>query len=419
MPTLFTNLANPQPAVPPVPQGAAELPATMLQAVEFGKALRAAGARDLQCDAVPQSAAESDDEAPIATATPDLLAGGAMQPDIRVLVAATEPAGAGTAKPIATDSPSADAALPALVSAPLNPQLIGMTAGLANVAIVENTTPATQPVGQGESTTSILPGVGTTLTCRLAVAPTLQQPSAVPPASVPPVANRPVPAVPAPTSLQAQPELPPSAATQTSIDVLPVAPASRRAAPTGATAVAATIAGGGGEPAELQASTSLPQGAPLVHGGNVVSGTNGALPVVPKTTVASVDAAGQRLMAALGERISVQVQQGVQSTTIRLDPPLLGSVEISIRHEGGALQVHLTASSAEVVQQLQAVSDGLRQDLGGRQYTQVAVQVAHGERSTDARDGQGQRQAPAREDKPGRALAEAEEGHERTGFRLG
>ncbi|WP_374422261.1 flagellar hook-length control protein FliK [Chromobacterium sp.] len=127
---------------------------------------------------------------------------------------------------------------------------------------------------------------------------------------------------------------------------------------------------------------------------------------------------GDKLSAALGERLQVQSSHGMDRALIRLDPPSLGSLEISIRHEAGALQVQLTASHGEVVRQLQAIGDSLRQDLSNRQYTQVAVEVregAPGQGGQQRQERQGQQQ-PQRA--PGRALAEAGQG-DGQGFWLG
>ncbi len=81
------------------------------------------------------------------------------------------------------------------------------------------------------------------------------------------------------------------------------------------------------------------------------------------------------LAATLGERLTVQADHAIQNAVIRLDPPMLGSVEIAIRHEAGSLVVQLTASNSDVVRQLQTVSDTLRNDLMQRQFTDVSVSV--------------------------------------------
>lgn len=147
--------------------------------------------------------------------------------------------------------------------------------------------------------------------------------------------------------------------------------------------------------------------ATLASGWTTPSAPSGAAPewAPLKLSPGKPEAWGESLRAALGERLSVQSAHGIDRALIRLDPPQFGSLEIAIRHEGGALSVQLFASNGEVVRQLQAIGDALRQDLASRQYTQVAVEVREG-----AAQGQGQRQGREAERdarQPGRALAEA------------
>ncbi|RJF97040.1 flagellar hook-length control protein FliK [Noviherbaspirillum cavernae] len=119
----------------------------------------------------------------------------------------------------------------------------------------------------------------------------------------------------------------------------------------------------------------------------------------------------QPLREALGERLQVQLGRNSEHAVIRLDPPMLGRIEISIRHEAGALQVHMSASNGEVLRQLHGIGDGLRQDLVQRQYNDVAVVVSASPRQGDAESAGRQRQGnPGQEDKtPGRALADADQ----------
>ncbi|GHD63363.1 flagellar hook-length control protein FliK [Jeongeupia chitinilytica] len=188
--------------------------------------------------------------------------------------------------------------------------------------------------------------------------------------------------------------------------------------PQAAAAVAATFSGLADDVKERPSVTAA---APL----QLATGSSSTGDVAPVHAPAAVKAAtplspsGQQLLAALGNRISIQTRQGIENTTIRLDPPLLGSVEIAIRREGGALQVRLSASNAEVVQQLHGISDNLRQDLGSRQYTQVAVTVADGGRGSDRHDGRSQQGDTPWQQRPGRALAEAGDDERNAAFRLG
>lgn len=84
---------------------------------------------------------------------------------------------------------------------------------------------------------------------------------------------------------------------------------------------------------------------------------------------------GEQMLHALRENVDLQIQQKIQSATIRLDPPELGSMEIMLSHESGRLNVQLTAANADVARLLQQTSDRLRQELVGQHFVQVNVQV--------------------------------------------
>jgi len=84
----------------------------------------------------------------------------------------------------------------------------------------------------------------------------------------------------------------------------------------------------------------------------------------------------QTLQEALGDRLQLQLGRGMEQATIRLEPPMLGRIEISVRHSGGSLEVSIAASNSEVLRQLNTVSDSLRNDLAGRQYSNVSVNVS-------------------------------------------
>lgn len=84
---------------------------------------------------------------------------------------------------------------------------------------------------------------------------------------------------------------------------------------------------------------------------------------------------GEQMLHALRENVDLQIQQKIQSATIRLDPPELGSMEILLSHESGRLNVQLSAANADVARLLQQTSDRLRQELVGQHFVQVNVQV--------------------------------------------
>ena len=119
------------------------------------------------------------------------------------------------------------------------------------------------------------------------------------------------------------------------------------------------------------------------------------------------------LREALGERLQTQIGRNSEHANIRLDPPMLGRIEISIRHTAGALQVNVTASNTEVLRQLQGIGENMRNDLAQRQYTEVAVTISATPRSPAAQafaegDARGQRQPGRQNDdtEPGRALSD-------------
>jgi flagellar hook-length control protein FliK len=118
------------------------------------------------------------------------------------------------------------------------------------------------------------------------------------------------------------------------------------------------------------------------------------------------------LSHALGDRLQLTLKQGADQAVIRLDPPMLGRIDLSIRQDGAALSVHLSASNPEVLRQLQAMGDGLRQDLSGRHAGDLTVtganQPSGSNPDADARRHGTPLDDDATQAAPGRALAEAD-----------
>jgi len=145
--------------------------------------------------------------------------------------------------------------------------------------------------------------------------------------------------------------------------------------------------------APAAATTGSAAGAPLANTSGADSAAIDAAPtgaaVAVAATPASTTRAGdtlalagpptawrQTLQEALGERLQMQTGRGVEQATIRLEPPMLGRIDIAIRHSGGNLEVHIAASNSEVMRQLSGVSDALRNDLAGRQFSSVSLSVS-------------------------------------------
>lgn len=123
---------------------------------------------------------------------------------------------------------------------------------------------------------------------------------------------------------------------------------------------------------------------------------------VPATSMSAPTARQQKLIDALGERLSVQMAQGMRQAVIRLEPGSNGSIRIDLRQNVNGMAVHLSATHPEVVLQLQAIGESLRQDLGARHGGDVTVQVSAGRQGHGEASGSGGREHPPRDDAPTR-----------------
>ncbi|CNH44525.1 flagellar hook-length control protein FliK [Yersinia pekkanenii] len=102
----------------------------------------------------------------------------------------------------------------------------------------------------------------------------------------------------------------------------------------------------------------------------------------------------QQLRTVLGERLQMQIESKVQHATIRLDPPDMGKIDISLHMEGGKLQVHINASQGDVYRALQQTSAELRQTLIGQNSATVEVQISANSQQQQQQQRQDQQQQP-------------------------
>ncbi|HAT7593043.1 flagellar hook-length control protein FliK [Citrobacter sp. TBCS-15] len=103
---------------------------------------------------------------------------------------------------------------------------------------------------------------------------------------------------------------------------------------------------------------------------NIVS-TQASSPVMMST-----EELGEKLTALLKDRIQFQLGQQQQVSTIRLDPPSLGKLEIAVQLDAGKLMVHIGANQSDVCRSLQQFSENLRQHLTAQNFMEVNVQVS-------------------------------------------
>lgn len=101
---------------------------------------------------------------------------------------------------------------------------------------------------------------------------------------------------------------------------------------------------------------------------------------------------GAQLVVALKDKVELQLNQDVQQARIKLDPPEMGRLELSIRLDGDRLHVHITASQGAVRDALIAQADKLRSDLLPHHSGGVEVNVGQGsqqKREADPKGDQG------------------------------
>ncbi len=84
---------------------------------------------------------------------------------------------------------------------------------------------------------------------------------------------------------------------------------------------------------------------------------------------------GQKLNQILADKISVQLSAKNQVATVRLDPPDLGKIDLTIRVEHDKLQVQINASNQTTRESLNLTADRLRHELMGQNFLTVDVSI--------------------------------------------
>lgn len=89
---------------------------------------------------------------------------------------------------------------------------------------------------------------------------------------------------------------------------------------------------------------------------------------------------GEQLLHALKEKVELQLNQQVQQARIKLDPPEMGRLELTVRLEGDRLHIQLNASQGAVREALASQLDRLRADLLPHHAGGVEVNVGQDDR---------------------------------------
>lgn len=146
--------------------------------------------------------------------------------------------------------------------------------------------------------------------------------------------------------------------------------------------------------AAMQLNNATLNNLPQAHAQDLKLAHN-ALPADVQT-----DEWGDKLTSLLKDRIQFQLNQQQQVSTIRLDPPSLGKLEIAVQLDAGKLTVHIGANQSDVMHSLQQFSDDLRQHLTQQNFMEVNVQV-----SSEGQSQQQQQQSGHQQDEVMSALA--------------
>ncbi len=130
--------------------------------------------------------------------------------------------------------------------------------------------------------------------------------------------------------------------------------------------------------------TEIVQGMAFASANNLLQHDTKIPPSPPLSLPRDEQAAAETLSKALGDRLQMQLDRGIQRATIRLDPPSLGKMDISLHYQEGKLQVHIQAMQPEVLRALQQTAPELRYALSTNNQVQVNVQLSQqgGERQT-------------------------------------
>lgn len=104
----------------------------------------------------------------------------------------------------------------------------------------------------------------------------------------------------------------------------------------------------------------------------------------------------QQLVSTLGDRVRMQADSQQQTATIRLDPPQLGRLEVSVQQEGDRLSVQIHTSSATLRDALQESREQLRQVLIPQYGAGVEVEINYRQDGQNAAAWQQEEEAVSR-----------------------
>ncbi|MGL6315319.1 flagellar hook-length control protein FliK [Vibrio sp. WXL103] len=84
---------------------------------------------------------------------------------------------------------------------------------------------------------------------------------------------------------------------------------------------------------------------------------------------------GQQMLSVLKDRVQMQMNQDISQARIRLDPPHLGTLELSVKVENHKVHVQLFASDPTLREAISSQAERLRTDLETKQLAGASVDV--------------------------------------------
>lgn len=91
---------------------------------------------------------------------------------------------------------------------------------------------------------------------------------------------------------------------------------------------------------------------------------------------------GQRLVQMLADKVDLQLGLNVNKAMIRLDPPSLGSIELSVQLDGDRLTVQMHSSNAQLREAMGQGLEQLRASLQQKLGTEVQIELRMGSESS-------------------------------------
>jgi len=104
---------------------------------------------------------------------------------------------------------------------------------------------------------------------------------------------------------------------------------------------------------------------------------SGSSELAPITLSRNLPVMGQELASQLADRIQYQVKHGVKEATVRLDPPELGKIELSVRTDNDRMSIVINTQNPQTRELVLQHLDRLRFDLMANHQGELEVEVGH------------------------------------------